>query len=188
MTTGTGPADPADDVPPFRYTAELAQTIETGWQHRWADEGTYNAPNPQGELSEGFDRVAIGPHAYIMDMFPYPSGDGLHVGHPLGYIGTDVYARYRRMGGDNVLHTMGFDAFGLPSSARSRPGSTPASRRTTTSTPSCGSCAAWDSATTSGGASRPPTRRTTSGRSGSSCRSSTPGTTRWPTRRGRSMS
>jgi leucyl-tRNA synthetase len=118
MTTGTGPADPADDVPPFRYTAELAQTIETGWQRRWADEGTYNAPNPQGELSEGFDRVAIGPHAYIMDMFPYPSGDGLHVGHPLGYIGTDVYARYRRMGGDNVLHTMGFDAFGLPAEQR----------------------------------------------------------------------
>jgi leucyl-tRNA synthetase len=119
MTTGTGPietgpADAVDDVPPFRYTAELAQSIETGWQHRWAEAGTYNAPNPTGELSDGFDRVAIGPHAFIMDMFPYPSGAGLHVGHPLGYIGTDVFARYRRMCGDNVLHTMGFDAFGLP--------------------------------------------------------------------------
>ena len=88
--------------------------IETRWQQRWADEGTFNAPNPTGPLAEGFDRVAIRPHSYIMDMFPYPSGAGLHVGHPLGYIGTDVYARYRRMRGDNVLHTMGFDAFGLP--------------------------------------------------------------------------
>ncbi|HET8582526.1 MAG TPA: leucine--tRNA ligase, partial [Jatrophihabitans sp.] len=88
--------------------------IETAWQRRWAEQGTFNAPNPTGPLSEGFDRVAIRPHAYVMDMFPYPSGAGLHVGHPLGYIGTDVYARYRRMRGDNVLHTMGFDAFGLP--------------------------------------------------------------------------
>jgi leucyl-tRNA synthetase len=102
------------DMPPFRYTAALADSIETGWQRRWADEGTYNAPNPTGPLADGFDRVAIRPHAYVMDMFPYPSGAGLHVGHPLGYIGTDVYARYRRMRGDNVLHTMGFDAFGLP--------------------------------------------------------------------------
>jgi leucyl-tRNA synthetase len=114
MTTGTGPGEAAEDVPAFRYTAQLAQSIETTWQQRWAEQGTYNAPNPTGSLSEGFDRVAIGPHAYIMDMFPYPSGAGLHVGHPLGYIGTDVYARYRRMCGDNVLHTMGFDAFGLP--------------------------------------------------------------------------
>ncbi len=114
MTTGKVPVDTADDVPEFRYTAALAQSIETGWQQRWAEQGTYNAPNPKGPLAEGFDRVAIGPHAYIMDMFPYPSGAGLHVGHPLGYIGTDVYARYRRMCGENVLHTMGFDAFGLP--------------------------------------------------------------------------
>jgi leucyl-tRNA synthetase len=104
----------AGDMPPFRYTAALADSIETGWQRRWADAGTYNAPNPTGPLADGFDRVAIRPHAYVMDMFPYPSGAGLHVGHPLGYIGTDVYARYRRMCGDNVLHTMGFDAFGLP--------------------------------------------------------------------------
>ena len=117
MTTGTEPAEPAepvDDVPPFRYTGALAQTIETGWQRHWAERGTYNVPNPTGPLAEGFDRVAIGRHTFIMDMFPYPSGAGLHVGHPLGYIGTDVFARYRRMCGDNVLHTMGFDAFGLP--------------------------------------------------------------------------
>ena len=102
------------DVPPFRYTAALANSIETAWQERWAREGTFNAPNPAGPLADGFDRVAIRPHAYVMDMFPYPSGAGLHVGHPLGYIGTDVYARYLRMSGANVLHTMGFDAFGLP--------------------------------------------------------------------------
>jgi leucyl-tRNA synthetase len=103
-----------DDVPPFRYTAAVADSIETGWQQRWQREGTFNAPNPAGPLAEGFDRVAIRPHAFVMDMFPYPSGAGLHVGHPLGYIGTDVYARYLRMRGANVLHTMGFDAFGLP--------------------------------------------------------------------------
>jgi leucyl-tRNA synthetase len=114
MSTGSEAVDAAEDVPPFRYNAALAETIETGWQQRWVDAGTYNAPNPSGALADGFDRVAIGPHSYVMDMFPYPSGAGLHVGHPLGYIGTDAYARYRRMNGDNVLHTMGFDAFGLP--------------------------------------------------------------------------
>jgi leucyl-tRNA synthetase len=107
--------DGADaDVPAFRYTAAVANEIETGWQAHWADNGTFDAPNPSGPLAEGFDRVAIRPHAYVMDMFPYPSGAGLHVGHPLGYIGTDVFARYLRMRGSNVLHTMGFDAFGLP--------------------------------------------------------------------------
>ncbi|MDT4919961.1 MAG: leucyl-tRNA synthetase [Pseudonocardiales bacterium] len=116
MTTtgGDGPVEPADEIPPFRYTGALAQSIETGWQQRWAEQGTYQTPNPTGPLADGFERVAIGRHTFIMDMFPYPSGTGLHVGHPLGYIGTDVYARYRRMSGDNVLHTMGFDAFGLP--------------------------------------------------------------------------
>jgi len=102
------------DIPPHRYTGTRAGAIETSWQERWAREGTFNAPNPSGALADGFDRVAIRPHSYVMDMFPYPSGAGLHVGHPLGYIGTDVYARYLRMRGDNVLHTMGFDAFGLP--------------------------------------------------------------------------
>ncbi len=111
---GGAAADPADDIPPHRYTAAVANEIELSWQDRWEREGTFHTPNPVGDLAEGFDRVAIGPHAFIMDMFPYPSGAGLHVGHPLGYIGTDVYARYLRMRGENVLHTMGFDAFGLP--------------------------------------------------------------------------
>ncbi|HEY7050338.1 MAG TPA: leucine--tRNA ligase [Jatrophihabitantaceae bacterium] len=104
----------ADDIPPFRYNAELAGRIETAWQDRWAADGTFYTPNPSGDLSDGFDKVADRPHAFVMDMFPYPSGAGLHVGHPLGYIGTDVYTRYLRMRGLNVLYTMGFDAFGLP--------------------------------------------------------------------------
>ena len=113
-TSGATVAGTADDVPPYRYTAAMAGQIEPSWQDLWEREGTFNTPNPTGELSEGFDRVAGRPRFYVMDMFPYPSGAGLHVGHPLGYIGTDVYARYLRMSGVNVLHPMGFDAFGLP--------------------------------------------------------------------------
>jgi leucyl-tRNA synthetase len=103
-----------DRVPPHRYTAALAAQIETTWQDRWAEQGTFRAPNPAGPLAGGFERVADRPKLYVLDMFPYPSGAGLHVGHPLGYIGTDVYGRYMRMAGRNVLHTLGYDAFGLP--------------------------------------------------------------------------
>jgi leucyl-tRNA synthetase len=98
---------------PFRYTAALAQEIEARWQERWRREGTFNAPNPVGPLSDDPHGVAGAPPLYVLDMFPYPSSAGLHVGHPLGYIGTDVYARYQIMSGRNVLHTMGYDAFGL---------------------------------------------------------------------------
>ncbi|RMH82501.1 MAG: leucine--tRNA ligase [Actinomyces sp.] len=112
----------ADDIPRHRYDARLAEEIETRWQKRWLDEGTYHTPNPVGDLSEGWDEVVARglTKLYVMDMFPYPSGSGLHVGHPLGYIGTDVYARYKRMTGHNVLHTMGFDAFGLPAEEHAR--------------------------------------------------------------------
>src|SRR5215207_11084644 len=103
-----------DGVPPHRYTPALAQQIELSWQDRWAAEGTFHTPNPTGRLSEGFEKVADRPKFFAMDMFPYPSGAGLHVGHPLGYLGTDVTSRFRRMDGDNVLHPMGYDAFGLP--------------------------------------------------------------------------
>jgi leucyl-tRNA synthetase len=103
-----------DDAPPHRYSAAMANDIEVAWQERWERAHIFDAPNPVGELSAGFDRVAIRRQEFVLDMFPYPSGAGLHVGHPLGYISTDAYARYLRMSGANVLHTMGFDAFGLP--------------------------------------------------------------------------
>ncbi|MEU6080850.1 leucine--tRNA ligase [Streptomyces sp. NPDC047108] len=109
---GTGGA-PAEVAAPHRYTAAMAAEVEARWQDFWDDEGTYETPNPSGDLAGDAERAAL-PKKYIMDMFPYPSGAGLHVGHPLGYIATDVYARFNRMTGHNVLHTLGFDAFGLP--------------------------------------------------------------------------
>lgn len=85
------------------------RNIEAKWQRRWAEQGTFQVPNPG---DPGFDPTR--PKLYVLDMFPYPSGEGLHVGHPLGYIATDIYSRFQRMRGRNVLHPMGFDAFGLP--------------------------------------------------------------------------
>ncbi|MGO1584023.1 MAG: class I tRNA ligase family protein, partial [Actinomycetaceae bacterium] len=111
MTNETHAASVGDSIPPHRYTAELAEEIEERWQQRWADEGTFHAHNPSGPLA---GPRAERPRFYLLDMFPYPSGKGLHVGHPLGYIATDVVGRFRRMRGDNVLHTLGYDAFGLP--------------------------------------------------------------------------
>ena len=105
---------PAADTPPHRYTAELAGRIESRWQDYWDEHGTFHAPNPVGPLADPDHPRAGAPKLYVVDMFPYPSGAGLHVGHPLGYIGTDCYTRYHRMTGHNVLHPMGFDAFGLP--------------------------------------------------------------------------
>src|SRR5258708_34473168 len=99
---------------PFRYDAQLAAQIELRWQDRWELAGTFHSPNPSGSLAEGFERVGGWPKAYILDMFAAPSGTGIHVGHPLGYIATDVYARFLRMTEHHVLHAMGFDSFGLP--------------------------------------------------------------------------
>ncbi|KOT63808.1 MULTISPECIES: leucine--tRNA ligase [Streptomyces] len=103
----------AEVAAPHRYTAALAADIEARWQDFWEAAGTYEAPNPKGDLA-GDPELVAKPKKFIMDMFPYPSGAGLHVGHPLGFIATDVYARHLRMTGHNVLHTLGFDAFGLP--------------------------------------------------------------------------
>ena len=100
------------EATPHRYTAELANTIEQKWQAYWRDDQTFYAPNPVGDLATGEELPKD--KLNVQDMFPYPSGAGLHVGHPLGYIATDVYARYNRMLGKNVLHTLGYDAFGLP--------------------------------------------------------------------------
>ena len=109
----------------FRYDAALAEKIEKSWQRTWEESGTFHTPNPTGDLGELDSQDVSSPYAppadlsereslYIMDMFPYPSGVGLHVGHPLGYLGTDVYGRYQRMRGHNVMHALSYDAFGLP--------------------------------------------------------------------------
>lgn len=110
-----GPETATDvDAPTHRYTAQLAGAIEADWQQRWHAMGTFNVPNPVGSLAPADGGPVPADKMFVQDMFPYPSGDGLHVGHPLGYIATDVYARYFRMTGRNVLHALGFDAFGLP--------------------------------------------------------------------------
>ena len=162
------------DVPPFRYTAALADRIELAWQDRWEREGTFNVPNPVGPLSQGFRAVAGRQRLFVMDMFPYPSGEGLHVGHPLGSsartsspdtsgcAATTYCTRWVSMPSDCRR-----------SNTRCRPASIRPRRPTRASTCSNDSCGGSVSGTTSVGFSRPPTSATTAGHNGSFCRSST---------------
>ncbi len=111
--TQTRATNVPDKEAPYRYDSNLAESIELRWQDHWEAEGTFNTPNPTGDLAEP-GREVPDDTFFLMDMFPYPSGKGLHVGHPLGYIATDVLGRFKRMCGDNVLHALSYDAFGLP--------------------------------------------------------------------------
>ncbi len=98
---GAGPTE-------HRYDAALARLIEARWQERWRAGRAFEVDTPPVGSASATGKT------YVLDMFPYPSGVGLHVGHPLGYIATDVFGRFRRMTGHHVLHAFGFDAFGLP--------------------------------------------------------------------------
>src|SRR5262249_39681269 len=88
---------------------DAAEVFEPKWREAWRANKVFRTPNPG---DEGFDPASS--KFVVLDFFPYPSGIGLHVGHPLGYIATDILSRHLRMSGFNVLHSMGFDSFGLP--------------------------------------------------------------------------
>ena len=111
--TANDPATATLDAPAYRYTGALAGEIERRWQDTWEQRNTFHAPNPAGPFADP-DAIGGRDPQFILDMFPYPSGTGLHMGHPLGFTATDIFARFKRMRGHNVLYTMGFDAFGLP--------------------------------------------------------------------------
>ena len=182
---------PVPDIPPYRYTAALAGRIEAAWQDRWAARGHVpRAPTPSATWPRPTARRCRPTRLYLLDMFPYPSGAGLHVGHPLGYIGTDVLGplpaddRPQRAAHDRLrrLRTAG-RAVRHPH--RHPPAPSPPSRTSRATGRSCGGSA---SVTTSGAASPPPIRSSSAGPSGSSPGCSRPGTTPTGSGRGRSPS
>lgn len=138
--------------------------IEVKWQKYWADHQTYKVTEDPSYPKEK--------RRYVLDMFPYPSGAGLHVGHPEGYTATDIYTRYLKMKGYNVLHPMGFDSFGLPAENYAiKTGTHPKATTERTSSHSPVRSRVWDSATTGTGRFPPVNRNTTNGPNGfsSSC-------------------
>jgi hypothetical protein len=133
--------------------------IEKKWQTYWEENNSFRVTEDPSFPPD--KRV------YVLDMFPYPSGSGLHVGHPEGYTATDIYSRYLRMTGHNVLHPMGFDSFGLAAETYAiQTGTHPGRLRKIISKPSDGSSSSSGSAMTGAGRSPPTPKNTTSGRSG----------------------
>ena len=164
-------------------SAYQPKAIEPKWQAFWESNQTFRTPD---EAAPG---ASAGSKFYVLDMFPYPSGEGLHVGHPEGYTATDILARYKRMRGHAVLHPMGWDAFGLPAEKYAiKTGKHPA--KTTQENigtfrrqiKALGFSYDWDREVDTTDPAY-----FTDGRSGSSCRSTIPGTTR-SKRKGRPIS